>query len=58
MPANLHGCRVKLDFVTISAWLAAFAPLLVLIVAMAIDRHLRKRFEKPPQTEKLLHPPG
>jgi hypothetical protein len=58
MLANLHGCRMKLDFVTISAWLAAFAPILVLIVAMAIDRRRRKRFERPPQTEKLLRPPG
>src|ERR1035441_5957137 len=58
MLANLHGCRMKINLVTISVWLAAFVPLLVLILAMAIDRHRRKRFEKPPQTEKLLRPPG
>ena len=58
MPANPHGCRMKINLVTISAWLMAFAPLLVLILAMAVDRHRRKRFEKPPQTEKLLRPPG
>jgi hypothetical protein len=58
MLANLHGCRMKINLVTISVWLAAFVPLLVLILAMAIDRRRRKRFEKPPQTEKLLRPPG
>lgn len=49
---------MKFNLVMVSAWLMAFAPLLVLILAMAIDRRLRKRFEKPPQTEKLLRPPG
>jgi len=58
MPANPYGCRMKINLVTISVWLAAFVPLLVLILAMAIDRRRRKRFERPPQTEKLLRPPG
>ena len=57
MPANPHGCRMKFDLSIVSVWLAALAPLLVLILAMAVDRHRRKRFEKPPQTEKLLRPP-
>jgi hypothetical protein len=42
----------------VSVWLAAFAPMCVLILAMVIDRRRRKRIEKPPQTEKLLCPPG
>ena len=58
MPANPHGCRMKFDLSIVSVWLAAFVPMLVLILAMAVDRHRRKRFEKPPQTEKLLRPPG
>ena len=58
MPANPHGCRMKFNLVMVSVWLAAFVPLLVLVLAMAIDRRRRKRFEKPPQTEKLLRPPG
>ena len=58
MPANPHGCRMKFDLSIVSVWLAALAPLLVLILAMAVDRHRRKRLEKPPQTEKLLRPPG
>ena len=49
---------MKFDLVMVSVWLAAFGPLLVLILAMAIDRRRRKRIEKPPQTEKLLRPPG
>ena len=58
MPANPHGCRMKFNLVMVSVWLTAFVPLLVLVLAMAIDRRRRKRFEKPPQTEKLLRPPG
>jgi hypothetical protein len=42
----------------ILALLAAFAPLVILIAAIIIDRAWRKESEKPPQTEKLLRPPG
>jgi hypothetical protein len=49
---------MKFDLVMVSVWLAAFAPMCVLILAMVIDRRRRKRIEKPPQTEKLLCPPG
>jgi hypothetical protein len=42
----------------ISELLAAVVPLLVLVLALVIDRRLRKRIEKPPQTEKLLRPAG
>ncbi len=38
--------------------LAAFVPLIGLIVAILLERERRKRTEKPPQTEKLLRPPG
>ena len=38
--------------------LAAFAPVLVLTIAIIWDRRQRKRTEKPPQSEKLLRPPG
>ena len=48
---------MKINF-TISVWLGAFAPIVVLILALAIDRNRRKRVEKPPQKEKLLRPPG
>jgi predicted histidine transporter YuiF (NhaC family) len=49
---------MKFDLVTNSVWLAAFAPLVVFLLAMFIDRRRRKRFEKSPQKEKLLRPPG
>jgi hypothetical protein len=39
-------------------FLAAFAPLLVLVLAIVWDRRQRKRTGKPPQSEKLLRPPG
>ena len=58
MLANPHGYRMKFDLTTISVWLAAFVPMLVLILAMVIDRRRRKHIEKPPQSEKLLRPPG
>jgi hypothetical protein len=37
---------------------AAFAPMIGLIAAIILDRAWRKKAEKPPQTEKLLRPPG
>ncbi len=38
--------------------LAAFVPLVALVLATEIDRWNRKHTEKSPQTEKLLRPPG
>jgi len=49
---------MKFDFGTISVWIAALAPLLALAGALAIDKRNRKATEKPPQSEKLLRPPG
>ena len=49
---------MKFDLVMVSVWLAAFVPMGVLLLAMVIDRRRRKHIEKPPQTEKLLRPPG
>ena len=49
---------MKFDSSMISISLAAFAPLIGLIAAMIWERERRKRIEKPPQTEKLLRPPG
>jgi len=42
----------------ISVLLAAFGPLIGLIAAIVLDREHRKKTEKPPQSEKLLRPPG
>jgi ABC-type bacteriocin/lantibiotic exporter with double-glycine peptidase domain len=49
---------MKFDSTMIAVLLAAFAPLIGLIVAILWERERRKRTEKPPQTEKLLRPPG
>jgi hypothetical protein len=49
---------MKLDFNIVSVLLAAFAPLIALVAAIVWDRERRKKSEKPPQTEKLLRPPG
>jgi len=49
---------LKIDSTTVSVLLAAFAPLAVLILAVLWDRRQRKQTGKPPQTEKLLRPPG
>lgn len=49
---------MKFDSSMIYVLLAAFVPLLILILAIFWDRHSRKRTEKPPQTDKLLRPPG
>jgi hypothetical protein len=49
---------MKFDFITASVFLAAFAPGIGLIVAIILDRERRKKSERPPQTEKLLRPPG
>lgn len=38
--------------------LAAIAPLIGLMSAIIWERNRRRRTEKPPQTEKLLRPPG
>ena len=42
----------------ISVLLAAFAPLIGLIVAIILDRERRKKTEKPPKSEKLLRRAG
>lgn len=42
----------------ICVWLAALAPLVCLVTAIVLDRERRKKIEKPPQSEKLLRPPG
>lgn len=49
---------MKIDFGTISVWLAALAPLFALVLAVAVDRRRRKQTETPPQDEKLLRPAG
>jgi hypothetical protein len=49
---------MKFDSSMVSVLVAAFIPLLVLILAIYWDRRQRKRTEKPPQTVKLLRPPG
>ena len=49
---------MKFDSGMISVLLAAFAPMIGLIVAIILDRAWRKKTEKPPQAEKLLRPPG
>jgi len=49
---------MKFDFSTFSVLMAGFAPLVALLLAFAHDRRQRKQTEKPPQTEKLLRPPG
>ena len=46
------------DLGSLSVLLAAFAPALALILALASDRRNRNRTEKPPQAEKLLRPPA
>ena len=42
----------------ICVWLAALAPLVCLVAAIVLDRERRKKSERPPQSEKLLRPPG
>jgi len=49
---------MKFNLTMVSVWLAAFVPMGVLLLAMVIDRRRRKHNEKPPQSEKLLRPPG
>ncbi len=49
---------MKFDSSAIFVLVAAFAPLIGLIAAIIFDRKRRKKSEKPPQTEKLLRPPG
>src|SRR5882757_5643873 len=49
---------MKFDSSMILILFAAFAPVLVLFLAIIWDRHQRKHTEKPPQSEKLLRPPG
>jgi hypothetical protein len=49
---------MKLELSALPILLTAFIPLIGLIVAIILDREQRKKSEKPPQTEKLLRPPG
>jgi hypothetical protein len=49
---------MKFDSSMISVLLATLAPPLILFLAIVWDRHQRKHTEKPPQSEKLLRPPG
>jgi hypothetical protein len=49
---------MKFDSSAIFVLVAAFAPLVGLIVAIIFDRKRRKKSEKPPQMEKLLRPAG
>jgi hypothetical protein len=49
---------MKFDLSMVSVLLAAFAPFLVLFFAIFWDRRQQKHTEKPPQSEKLLRPPG
>lgn len=47
-----------MNFNPLSILLAAFAPMVCLIAAIILDRERRKKIEKPPQSDKLLRPPG
>ena len=49
---------MRLNSTIIVVLLAAFAPMVGLIAAIILDRAWRKKSEKPPQSEKLLRPPG
>jgi hypothetical protein len=40
------------------AWVAALVPVLVFVAAVWWDRRQRRAMEKPPQSGKLLRPPG
>lgn len=42
----------------VSVLLAAFVPMVALILAGLLERRRRRLHEKPPQEEKLLRPPG
>ncbi len=49
---------MKYDSSIILVFLATLAPALALFLAITWDRRQRKHTEKPPQSEKLLRPPG
>ena len=49
---------MKSEFSIVPILLAAFVPMIGLIVAISLDRERRKKTEKSPQSEKLLRPPG
>lgn len=49
---------MKWNFDSWYVWLTAIAPMLGLGLVIWIDQRRRKRVERPPQTEKLLRPPG
>ena len=47
-----------MKFSMLPVLLAAFIPLISLVIAVILDRERRKKSERPPQAEKLLRPPG
>lgn len=47
-----------MNLATFLVFAASCIPVLVLVVAVTLDRKRRKAIEKPPQQEKLLRPPG
>lgn len=49
---------MKWNFDSWYVWLTAIAPMLGLGLVIWMDQRRRKRVERPPQTEKLLRPPG
>jgi hypothetical protein len=49
---------MKLDSSMVTIWLAILAPPVALFLAISFDRRQRRHTEKPPQSEKLLRPPG
>jgi hypothetical protein len=49
---------MKFDSSMIAVLLALMAPPLAVLLAVAWERSQRKQIEKPPQSEKLLRPPG
>jgi nuclease-like protein len=49
---------MKFDSSMVTVWLAILAPPVALFLAISLDRRQRLRTEKPPQSEKLLRPPG
>ncbi|HTV48764.1 MAG TPA: nuclease-related domain-containing protein [Phycisphaerae bacterium] len=49
---------MRFDWIIIILLLAALTPLFGLLLAVIWERRHREKTEKPPQTEKLLRPPG
>jgi hypothetical protein len=49
---------MKPDLMTLSMWLPALLPVLALLAWLELEKQRRKKTEKPPQSERLLRPPG